>query len=101
MFNPKVFHSTPPEFILSTEKKMSIKNKKTIDNYFILIYNEVRKEVKMAKLVKYIALTHTPTTHIICIPAKVVKDMNITTDKDIQIEYDDVEKVMIIKKIKE
>ena len=55
----------------------------------------------MAKLVKYIALTHTPSTHIICIPAKVVKDMNITTDKDVQIEYDDVEKVMKIKKIKE
>lgn len=55
----------------------------------------------MAKLVKYIALTHTPTTHIICIPAKVVKDMNITTDKDVQVEYDDVTKILTIKKIKE
>lgn len=55
----------------------------------------------MAKLVKYIALTHTPSTHIICIPAKVVKDMDISKDKDVQIEYDDVTKTMTLKKIKE
>ena len=55
----------------------------------------------MSKLVKYIALTHTPSTHIICIPAKVVKDMGIESDKDVQIEYDDVNKVMTLKKIKE
>lgn len=53
----------------------------------------------MAKFVKYIALTHTPTTHIICIPAKVVKDMQITEDRDVQIEYDDETKTMILKRI--
>lgn len=55
----------------------------------------------MAKLIKYIALTHTPSTHIICIPAKVVKDMGIETDKDIQVEYDTETKIMTLKKIKE
>ena len=55
---------------------------------------------KMAKYVKYIALTHTPTTHIICIPSKVVKDMDIKTDKDVQIEYDDTTKILTVKKIK-
>ena len=55
----------------------------------------------MAKLVKYIALTHTPSTHIICIPAKVVKDMDISEDSDVQIEYDTETKTMTLKKIKE
>lgn len=55
----------------------------------------------MARLVKYIALTHTPTTHIICIPSKVVKDMGISRDKDVQIEYDDNTKIMTLRKIKE
>ena len=55
----------------------------------------------MTKLVKYIALTHTPSTHIICIPAKVVKNMGIESDKDVQIEYDDTTKTMTLKKIKE
>ena len=53
------------------------------------------------KLIKYIALTHTPSTHIICIPARVVKDMDISEDKDVQIEYDTETKTMKITKIKE
>ena len=53
------------------------------------------------KMLKWIALTHTPSTHIICIPAKVVKDMDISKDKDVQIEYDDITKTMTLKKIKE
>ena len=55
----------------------------------------------MAKIVKYISLTHTPTTHIICIPAKVVKDMDISTDTIVQIEYDFDTKEMTLTKIKE
>lgn len=54
----------------------------------------------MAKFVKYIALTHTPTTHIICIPAKAVHDMKIEQDTDVQVEYDDEKKELIVKKIK-
>lgn len=59
------------------------------------------KGVNKMKLIKYIALTHTPSTHIICIPAKVVKDMDISEDSDVQIEYDDKTKTMTLKKIKE
>lgn len=55
----------------------------------------------MAKFIKYIALTHTPTTHIICIPAKAVHDMGIEKDKEIQIIYDNETKVLTIKKIGE
>lgn len=54
----------------------------------------------MATFVKYIALTHTPTTHIICVPAKFVKDMKITEDRDVQVEYDDETKTMILKRIR-
>lgn len=55
----------------------------------------------MSKIIKYIALTHTPTTHIICVPAKVVKEMDISTDTLVQVEYDSETKVMKLTKIKE
>lgn len=54
----------------------------------------------MAKFIKYIALTRTPTTHIICIPAKAVRDMNIEEDTEVQVEYDNIEKILTITKIK-
>lgn len=55
----------------------------------------------MAKIVKYISLTHTPSTHIINIPIKVVRDMNISEDELIHIEYDFDTKIMTLQKIKE
>lgn len=55
----------------------------------------------MTKLKKTVSLTHTPTTRIICIPNKVVKDMGIKNDKEVYIEYDYNTKVMIVKKNEE
>lgn len=51
------------------------------------------------KLIKYIALTHTPSTHIICIPAKMVRELGLLKDTTVQIELDDDK--IIIKKVKE
>ena len=55
----------------------------------------------MAKITRDIALTHTPTSHIIHIPAKIVKDMNISSDTNVQIEYDFDTKIMKLTKLKE
>lgn len=55
----------------------------------------------MSKIIKYIALTHTPSTHVICVPAKVVQDMDISTDTIVQVEYDTETKEMKLTKIKE
>lgn len=55
----------------------------------------------MAKLKKTVSLTHTPTTRNICIPNKVVRDMNIKDDKEVYIEYDYNTKIMIVKKNEE
>lgn len=51
------------------------------------------------KLIKYIALTHTRSTHIICIPVKMVKELELKKDRIVQIELDDDK--IIIKKVKE
>lgn len=53
------------------------------------------------KLLKWIAITHTPSTNLINIPSRVVKDMDIKYDNDVQVEYDSKEKVLKITKIKE
>lgn len=58
-----------------------------------------KKEGDKMKLVKYISLTHTPTTNIINIPAKIVKELGLEKDKMVQIELD--ENKIIIRKIKE
>lgn len=81
---------------------MSIKNKITIDFYFFIgYYKKYERRIKMSKIIKYIALTHTPSTHVICVPAKVVQDMDISTDTIVQVEYDTETKVMKLTKIKE
>ena len=54
----------------------------------------------MATFQRDIALTHTPTTHQICIPAFAVHDMGIEEDKRIQVIYDNEKKEITIKKIK-
>ena len=51
------------------------------------------------KLIKYISLTHTPTTNIINIPAKMVKELGLEKENMVQIELD--ENKIIIRKIKE
>ena len=51
------------------------------------------------KLIKYIALTHTPSTHIICIPVKMVRELGLEKDTTVQVELDDDK--IIIKKVKE
>lgn len=53
------------------------------------------------KLVKWIALTHTPSTNLINIPSKIVRDMGIEADENVAIEYDDNTKILTVKKIKE
>lgn len=53
------------------------------------------------KLIRWIAITHTPSTNLINIPSKVVRDMEIKDDAEVQIEYDSTEKVLKITKIKE
>lgn len=54
---------------------------------------------KPKKLVKTIALTHTKTTHQICVPSKVVKDMQIADETDVWIEYDYETRTMTLNKI--
>lgn len=58
-----------------------------------------KKEGDKMKLVKYISLTHTPTTNIINIPAKMVKELGLEKENMVQIELD--ENKIIIRKIKE
>lgn len=53
------------------------------------------------KLVKWIAVTHTWSTCLINIPSKVVRDMGISEDKEVAIEYDSNTKTLTVKKIKE
>ena len=54
----------------------------------------------MAETFRDIALTHTPTTHQICLPAPMVHDMGIDEDKRVQVVYDDVKKEITVRKIK-
>jgi antitoxin component of MazEF toxin-antitoxin module len=51
------------------------------------------------KLVKYIALTHTPSTHIVCLPVKMVRELDLLKDNTVQIKLDDDK--IIIEKVKE
>ena len=51
------------------------------------------------KLVTYISLTHTPSTNIINIPVKMVKELGLENDKQVQIELNDDK--IIITKVKE
>ena len=51
------------------------------------------------KLVTYISLTHTPTTNIINIPIKMVKELGLENDKQVQIELNDDE--IVITKVEE
>ena len=53
----------------------------------------------MVKLTKDIALTRTPTTRIICIPAKAIQDMGIENEKYVRAVYDFDTKTLTIKKI--
>lgn len=53
------------------------------------------------KLTKWIALTHTPSTHLINIPSRIVRDMGIEADKEVLIVYDETTKTLTVKKIKE
>ena len=55
----------------------------------------------MAKITRDVALTRTPTSYLIHIPKKIVKDMNISSDTIVQIEYDFDTKIMKLTKIKE
>lgn len=54
----------------------------------------------MAKMIRDIALTHTPTTIQICIPKTYARVLGITDDKRIQVECDDVKKEITVRKIK-
>jgi hypothetical protein len=69
-----------------------------IDFYFILIYNSVKGGDYM-KLIKYISLTHTPSTHIVCLPVKMVRELDLLKDNTVQIKLDDDK--IIITKVKE
>lgn len=51
------------------------------------------------KLITYISLTHTPSTNIINIPIKMVKELGLENDKQVQIELNDDK--IIITKVKE
>lgn len=51
------------------------------------------------KLIAYISLTHTPSTNIINIPIKMVKELGLENDKQVQIELNDDK--IIITKVKE
>jgi antitoxin component of MazEF toxin-antitoxin module len=51
------------------------------------------------KLVTYISLTHTPSTNIINIPIKMVKELGLENDKQVQVELNDDK--IIITKVKE
>ena len=53
------------------------------------------------KMVKFIALVHTKTTHLICIPAKIIRDMGLENEKNVQIEYDSNTKVLTVTKLKD
>lgn len=55
----------------------------------------------MAKITRDIALTRTPTSYLIHIPKKIVKDMDISTDSIVQVKYDTETKEMKLTKIKE
>lgn len=54
----------------------------------------------MAKMIRDIALTHTPTTIQICIPKTYARVLEIVEDKRVQVECDDVKKELTIRKIK-
>jgi antitoxin component of MazEF toxin-antitoxin module len=51
------------------------------------------------KLIKYISLTHTPSTHIVCLPVKMVRELDLLKDNTVQIKLDDDK--IIIEKVKE
>lgn len=60
----------------------------------------------MAKFIKYISLTYSGygkkyPTYIITVPMKAIKEMGLENDRTIQFEYDDVNKCIILRKIKE
>lgn len=51
----------------------------------------------MVKVIKTIALTHTPTTHIICIPADIVKELELEKENRVMIKLDDDNKITVEK----
>lgn len=65
----------------------------------IRMLDEICEKAKPRHWIKYIALTHTPSTHIICIPVKMVRALELEEDNTVQIELDNDK--IIIKKVKE
>lgn len=59
----------------------------------------------MTKTIKDIALTRNAyqkyPSYVITIPMKAVKDMGLEDEHSVRAEYDDVNKILTIKKIKE
>lgn len=51
----------------------------------------------MVKVIKTIALTHTPTTHIICIPADIVRELGLEKENRLIVKLDDDNKIIIEK----
>ena len=64
-----------------------------------MVYSE-RGWKTMAKMIRDIALTHTPTTIQICIPKTYARVLGITEEKRVQVECDDVKKEITVRKIK-
>jgi bifunctional DNA-binding transcriptional regulator/antitoxin component of YhaV-PrlF toxin-antitoxin module len=40
------------------------------------------------KVIKTISLTHTPTTHIICIPVEIVRELGLEKENRVLVELD-------------
>lgn len=55
----------------------------------------------MSTSIRDIALTKTPTTRNICIPAEFVKKMGIKDDKKVRATYNEETETLIIQKIKD
>lgn len=57
--------------------------------------------VAMSTSIRDIALTKTPTTRNICIPAEFVKKMGIKDDKKVRATYNEETETLTIQKIKD
>lgn len=51
------------------------------------------------KIIKTIALTHTPTTNIVVIPVQMIRELGMENDNQVLIELDDDK--IIIKKLEQ
>jgi len=51
------------------------------------VYSLIERRKKM-KVIKTISLTHTPTTHIICIPVEIVRELGLEKENRVLVELD-------------